>query len=332
MSAQDGFATARVQPGRALLTGASGFVGEALCRRLLDDGWQVRAPLRRRLPDDLLGRIQTVHIDDLAAWSAAPGDTLHGIDTVFHLAASVHRHGLRDDDRAFARTNVDASIALARAARVARVRRVVFVSSIKAMGETSGPRALRPDDPARPEDAYGRSKLAAEHGMRAALEGGPTSLCIVRPPLVYGIGARANLDRLVRWLARGRPLPLASVDNRRSLIARENLADVLARVAGGAPAGGRVLLPADSDWSTPALVRALAAAIDRRAVLVPFPVALLRRLAGVFGQADRIDSLTASLQVEDPWLRTEAGWRPSVEPRESLAAMARAALAAPGAP
>ncbi|MEZ5653641.1 MAG: NAD-dependent epimerase/dehydratase family protein [Burkholderiaceae bacterium] len=313
----------------ALVTGATGFVGGALCERLLIDGWRVRAPARRSLITSRPDRTSWIPIADLADWASDCDPDLEGVDTVFHLAARVHQHGLRGDDEAYRRDNVDTTVALARAAARCGVRRVVFVSSVKAMADTSSGRPLLPDDPPHPGDAYGRSKLAAEQGLTGALgAGGPTDWCIIRPPLVYGIGVRANLAQLVRWIAAGRPLPLKAVRNRRSLIGRENLADLLARCAVAPEAAGRVVLPADGDWSTAQLIELIADAIGRPPVAFwPVPVSLLRTLGRFSGQIDRVDSLTASLCVDDPWIRERLDWQAPVPAHEGLSVMARTLVA-----
>ncbi len=313
---------------RALVTGATGFLGGALCARLIAHGWAVRAPSRHPLSPALAARVETLPVTDLADWALRAADALHDVDAVFHLAARVHQSGLRGNDAAYRRDNVETTVSLARAAASADVPRFVFVSSVKAMAETSDTRPLTPQDPPRPEDAYGRSKLEAERGMIEALASGPTRWCIVRPPLVYGVGARANLDRLVRWIAAGRPLPLAAVRNRRSLIGRENLTDLLAGVAILPEAGHRILLPSDGDWSAAELVACLGEAVGRPVrAFWPVPPILLRTVAAALGQGSRIESLTASLQIDDPWLRDAVGWRPEIPAREGLTMMARAAVA-----
>jgi nucleoside-diphosphate-sugar epimerase len=215
---------------------------------------------------------------------------------------------------------------LARAAAAAGVRRLVLVSSIKAMGETTAPgRPFRAADAPRPEDEYGRAKLAGEQAAAEAARGTGIELVIIRPPLVYGPGARANFRALVRLAGSGLPLPFAAIDNRRSLICRDNLVDLLCLAATHPAAAGKILLARDGDdLSTPALVRALAAGLGRRARLFPIPdaaLALLRRLPGIGPPLSR---LTLSLQVDDRATRDRLGWSPPVAAGAALAATARA--------
>ncbi|MCC7274070.1 MAG: NAD-dependent epimerase/dehydratase family protein [Alphaproteobacteria bacterium] len=302
---------------RVLVTGAAGFVGRALTARLAASGVAVVAAVRRAegAPEG------AVVVGDLAApvdWSRA----LDGVDAVVHLAARVHvmRERAADPDAAFAAVNVAATRGLAEAARRAGVRRLVFVSSVKVLGERTLPgRPFRDGDPPAPEDAYARSKRDAEDVL-VSIAGLETA--IVRPPLVYGPGAAGNLRALARLVRSGLPLPFAGLDNRRSLVGVGNLATAIETcLRHPAAAGGRFLV---ADWhpSTAELVRALAAAAGRPPRLWPLPSALFRVLAMLGGGA-ALARLTQSLEVDASGLAA-LGWRPATPPAAELAALMRA--------
>jgi nucleoside-diphosphate-sugar epimerase len=247
---------------------------------------------------------------------------LDGIDIVIHLAQRAHRRGA--PVALAGEPNVAAM--LASAAVVAGVKRLVLVSSVKAMGETTAPGCpFRVDKQPHPEDDYGRAKIASEQAARAVARGTGLELAIIRPPLVYGPGVRANFRALLRLAGSGLPLPFAAIDNRRSLIFRDNLIDLIAVAAIHPAAANSILLARDGDdLSTPALIRALAEGQNRPARLFSVPegvFALSRRLPGI-GAA--LSSLTLSLQVDDGATRAALEWTPLVSAAEGLAATARA--------
>jgi nucleoside-diphosphate-sugar epimerase len=210
-----------------LITGGTGFVGQALTRRALAEGKDVRLALRRPIGHTAARSLMVGQIDGHTRWQAA----LESVDTVLHLAARVHVINEKANDplTAFRDVNTVGTLNLARQAAAAGVRRLVFLSSIKVNGEHTAPgRPFTADQPARPEDPYGQSKWEAELGLRALGAETGLEVVIVRPPLVYGPGVRANFAALLRAVDRGWPLPLASVTgNRRSLVALDNLVDLL---------------------------------------------------------------------------------------------------------
>lgn len=305
-----------------LVTGANGFVGRVLCETLVRAGHSVRAAVRN--PTAAIAGSESVAVGDLNAdtdWSRA----LAGIDTVIHAAARAHiLHDSPDNAALYIRTNADGTCGLIEAAARAKVDRLVYVSSIKVNGEATANAPFTASDPPGPLDDYGRSKLAAEALVLAAASAGKLDGYIVRPPLVYGAGVRANFLRLMRWTWKGIPLPLGAVDNARSMISVWNLGDVLARLATVRRPGARTFLVSDDDdLSTPALIRGLAAAMNRHARLVPIPVALLRLAGNMTGKSAEIARLCGSLRVDIGATRELLDWAPPLSVDEGISRTVR---------
>ena len=290
------------------VTGAAGFAGSALCTTLAAHGMQVRAAVRIAHTRD------EVSIGDLAAATEMQlRPLLDGVSSVVHLAARTHMPGESGggDLEMYRRINVDATRRLATAAAEAGVKRFVFLSSIKVNGEQTFDRPYTENDAPRPEDAYGISKWEAEQALHEVAAKTGLGVVILRPPLVYGSGVKANFLRLMRLVARGVPLPLAGIDNRRSMVYLGNLVDAI-RVCLEAPAArGRTYLVSDGpDLSTPELVRGIADALDVRPRLLHCPVSLLKVAGTLAGQRAQVARLTRSLQVDSSRLHVELGWRP----------------------
>lgn len=298
-----------------LVTGAAGFVGTAVCAALETAG----RPLRRavRVPEPALR--DAVAIGDISPstdWRAALAD----VRCIVHLAARAHvmSDSATDPLAEYRRTNVQATLRLARQAAAAGVRRLVYMSSIKVNGEaTQSP--YTESDPPRPEDAYGISKWETEQALSALADATGLEVVVLRPPLVYGPGVKGNFLRLMRLVARGAPLPLASIANRRSLIYVGNLADAVIAAIDAPGAAGRTYLAADGeDVSTPGLIRAIAGALGTRARLLPCPAALLNLGAALAGRRAEAGRLTGSLQVDATRLRRELGWQARVTLAQGL--------------
>jgi nucleoside-diphosphate-sugar epimerase len=293
-----------------LVTGADGFIGRALGPALEASGYQVRAAVRTA--GSAPGEAVVVgDIGPATDWREA----LRGADAVIHLAARVHvmRERASDPLAAFRHTNVEGTAQLARAAAAAGVRRLVYVSSVKVNGERTTVRPFTEADPPAPEDDYGRSKWEAESVTRQVASGTGLELVVVRPCLVYGPGVKGNLRALLAALARGVPLPLGSVRNRRSLVGLDNLCGLLVRCVEQAAAAGESFLAADGeDLSTPEMVRALATGIGRPARLFPVPVPLLEAAGALAGRREAVERLTGSLQLDAGKARRVLGWVPTV--------------------
>ena len=290
-----------------LLTGGTGLLGSAVLDRLKSEKKAVRASRLR------LGSSSITH------WR----DELRGCDAVLHLAARVHimrdRSSSRLDD--FREVNTEGTLGLARLAAQAGVKRFVFVSSIKVNGEHTEPGlAFHHDDAPAPLDPYGISKAEAEDGLRQIASETGMEVVIIRPPLVYGPGVRANFRTMMRWLHRGIPLPLACVtDNRRSLVALDNLVDLLITCLDHPAAANQTFLVSDGeDLSTADLLRRLGRAMGHPARLLPVPTGLLWAGARLLGKGDMAQRLLGSLQVDIEHTRRTLGWAPPVSVDEGL--------------
>jgi nucleoside-diphosphate-sugar epimerase len=315
----------RQPAGRILVTGAGGFVGQALVSELAARNHPFRA-VYRALPSSQLDHGEHIAIGTMDAttdWRAS----LEGVDCVVHLAARAHvmRERAVDAETLYRQTNSDATLALARQAADAGVSRFVFISTIKVNGDETRPgRPFTADDPPAPGDAYALSKLEAETHLRAVARDTVMHSVIIRPPLVYGPGVKGNFATMARLVARGIPLPLGRVDNRRTLISRTNLVDLILRCIDHRHAPGNTFLAGDAQsLSTPDLIRSLARAMGRPARLMPVPPAWLRagaRLAGKPGIAER---LVGSLEVDISHTQRTLGWTPPHAIDDELALFAR---------
>lgn len=302
-----------------VVTGASGFVGSAVCRELSRRNVPVRAASRGR-PDDI-GNAGWMCSPDLAT-GADWADVLRGSDVVVHAAARVHimRDTSADPLEAFRQANTEGTLELARQAVAAGVSRFVFVSSIKVNGEqTALGQPFEADAIPQPTDPYGISKLEAEVGLRALAARTGLEVVFVRPPLVYGPRVQANFRGMMRWLVRGAPLPLGAVANRRSLVALDNLVDLLCMCCVHPDAANQAFLVSDDeDVSTTELLRKLAHALGRPARLVPVPPRMLEVAGALVGRRDLGQRLCASLQVDISKTRSRLGWKPVVTMETAL--------------
>jgi nucleoside-diphosphate-sugar epimerase len=315
---------------RTLVTGSSGFVGTGLIRCLLADSAQRIVAVRRAASPFAVERVHSIQVGEVDAntdWRTALGD----VDSVVHLAARVHvmRDRAIDPLAEFRRVNVEGSLQLARQAVAAGVRRFVYLSSIKVNGESTAPdRPFGVDDIARPQDPYGISKYEAERALRQFTASTDMELVIVRPPLVYGPGVRANFHSMMGWLKRGIPLPFGAIDNRRSLVALDNLCDLLVTCTHHPAAAGQTFLASDGeDVSTTQLLQRLGLALGHPARLVPMSPALLRTLFDALGKAHISQRLLSSLQVDITPARDRLGWQPPIGLDEGLRRAAAAFLA-----
>lgn len=295
-----------------LVTGASGFVGKALCAKLIK-----HCPIRISVRDKSVG-YWPAGVDVIVA-SLSPGQdwitALSGVSSIVHCAARVHvmNEDAGDPLAEFRRVNVEGTLRLARQAAEAGVRRFVFISSIKVNGEHSPTgHPFTADETPVPGDPYGISKYEAEVGLRALSHETGMEVVIIRPPLVYGPGVKANFLAMMRWLQRGFPLPLGGVtENRRSLVFLGNLIDLIVTCIDHPAAANQIFLVSDDeDLSTAALLRRMAAALGRPARLVPVPVGLITIGAKLIGRPGIAQRLCGSLQVDIDKTKSLLGWTP----------------------
>ena len=303
-----------------LVTGATGFVGRELCRTLLERGYRVRAAVRSTSAALSSGDIEAREIGDIATFS--DWDSLvAGVDHVIHAAARVHvMNDVASDPLAeFRAVNTGPSAELATAAARAKVSRFVFLSTIKVLGEKTTTDDFSASTEPAPVDPYAVSKQEAENAVIAATEDSSMTCTIIRPTLIYGAGVRGNLQRVLALLRRGIPLPLAAVANRRSLLALQNLVDLIVVCLEHENAANQVFLAADdSPISTPQLFHALGQHIGRKPRLFPFPVSLLRVFGTLVGKSAEVDRLCGDLAVDTSHTKRTLGWEPSVTTVEGL--------------
>ena len=302
-----------------MLTGACGFVGRAVCARASRGGLEIRGAVRhnQRTPA-LIVPLEIGDISASSAWQVA----LRDVTIVLHLAARVHvmQDTEADPIAAFRAVNVGGTLNLARQAAAAGVKRFVFVSTAKVNGESTQPdRPFTEADIPNPQDAYSLSKYEAEQGLRQISADTGMEVVIIRPPLVYGPGVKANFATLMQAVQQGRPLALGSVNNRRSLVALDNLVDFILTCMTHPKAANETFLVSDgNDLSTAELVRGLARAAGVSPRLLPVPVWALQAGAMLLGKEDEVQRLCGSLQVDISKARQLLGWRPPVVVDEGL--------------
>ncbi len=303
-----------------LVTGANGFVGAAACRHALATGRAVRGAVRTAgSTGQGVEAALVAAMDGQTDWT----DALSGCDSVVHTAARVHvmHESSADPLSEFRRINVEGTLNLARQAAAAGVRRFVFVSSVKVNGEGTEPQQpYRASDTPAPKDAYGTSKAEAEQGLhRIAAETG-LEVAIVRPPLVYGPGVKANFASLMRAVRRGMPLPLGAVTrNRRSLVALDNLADLLLTCVDHPAAAHQAFMVSDGeDLSTAALIQRIGQSMGKPARLLAVPPVLLQLGATALGKSDVAQRLLGNLQVDIQHTRQTLDWTPPIGVDEGL--------------
>jgi nucleoside-diphosphate-sugar epimerase len=299
-----------------LVTGAAGFIGRAACAELTKRGWSVRAAVRQRA--DLPPVVEQCPVGDIATGPRWP---LEGVEAVVHLAGIAHQLGGQNAESAYHAVNCQATERLASEAARAGVRRFVFMSSIKVNGErTAIDRPFRAGDRPDPQDRYARSKWAAEQALAQVARDTGMEVVVLRPPLVYGPGVRANFLRLVRLVERGLPLPFGAIHNRRSMLYVGNLVDVIGHAITSAGAAGQTLMVSDGDdLSTPRLAMELGRALNREAKLLPVPVVLLKLGGALTGRRAEIGRLVDSLAVDIAETRARLAWTPAVSPSEGIA-------------
>lgn len=295
-----------------LVTGASGFIGQSLVARLKSGGMPVRAAVRGSSKSGHPGAetIEIGNIDGETGW----GPSLSGISAIVHCAAKAKAPagGTRDSLSEFRDINVHGALNLARQAAAAGVRRFVFVSSTRVLGDaTETGRPFTPNDAPNPQDNYGLTKLEAEQGLREISGAAGMELVILRPPIVYGPGMKSALGAAARWMLKGAPLPLGAIDSPRSLIALDNLTDLLAMCAHHPKAAGETLLACDGeDLSVTGFLQRLSRAAGKPSRLLPVPPRVIQFCASAVGAKTFGERLCAPLQVDMSQTQRLLDWSP----------------------
>ncbi len=308
-----------------LVTGATGFIGTALSLNLLEAGYEVRGTSRNPNRMPWQERFHPVGLEWVTLHDQSTEDelqqVLQDVQVVIHLAGRAHIMTDHVPDRSgeFHRINTDWTTRLAWAAVGQGVRRFVYLSSVKVNGEKSRVPFTEADSPG-PQDPYGVSKWEAEQALATVASQTNLETVVIRSPLVYGPGVGGNFLHLLNIVRKGIPLPLALVENRRSLIYRGNLVDALVRSVWDDRAVGRTYLVSDGeDLSTPDLIRRLGKALELPARLWPVPIPILRSLGRVVGKQMAIERLLGSLQVNSSRIRQELDWHPPFRVDQGLA-------------
>jgi nucleoside-diphosphate-sugar epimerase len=309
---------------RILITGASGFIGHRLTH-LLADSFSVRAVTRQGLAANFFPEGVEVlplgTLDTTTDWSSA----LAGVTAVVHLAGRAHQgtSAAEEEQRA---ADILATTQLAKAAATAGVQRFIYLSSVKAVGEaTSAHEPFNDASPCDPTTAYGRAKRATEQALLELSNKDKMRIIILRPPLVYGPGMKANMARLFSEVQRGTPLPLASVNNARSFIFIDNLCSAIkSTLTTSFSTNAAYLLCDGRPVSTPELIKCIGSALNSPVRLFAFPVFLLRFLSACVGQGARVARLTDSLAIDDANFRQTTSWIPPHSLEEGLAITAQA--------
>lgn len=307
--------------GLILITGASGFVGNVLCRHLLNANYSIRASSRRAFTHDarldlkIHSGLESPDADDF-------NELLYGVQTVIHLAARVHvmQDSSKDPLAEFRKVNVDGTLKLARHAASAGVKRFIFLSSVKVNGEqTEEGKSFTEGCNPSPQDAYGQSKYEAEQGLLKIAQETGMEVVIIRPPLVYGAGVKANFASMMETVRRGVPLPLGSIHNQRSFVYLGNLISLIECCIDHPAAANQVFLVSDGhDLSTTELLRNCAAALGVKSRLLPMPQWLIEGCARLLGKQAVAQRLCGNLQVDISKARRMLGWTPPFSVADGL--------------
>ena len=308
---------------KTLVTGANGFVGESLCAEMRQKGRAVVEAVRFKTAlIDNSERTLVGSINGTTDWSVA----LRDIDVVIHLAARVH---VMDDKVVdplanFRIVNVDGTLNLARQAAQAGIRRFIFISSIKVNGEhTLMGKPFIESDAANPQDAYGISKFEAEQGLLLIAQQTGMEVVIIRPPLIYGLGVKANFASLMRAVKSRVPLPFGAIYNKRSFVYVGNLVSLILRCIDHPAAANQTFLVSDGhDISTTELLRECALALGVKPRLLPVPQRLIEVCASIIGKRDVAQRLCGNLQVDISKARNLLNWTPPISVADGLKATA----------
>jgi nucleoside-diphosphate-sugar epimerase len=298
---------------KILVTGTNGFIGSKLCHVLEENGFSIVAAVRGYIDTEADCATHTVSAGDIGPstdWSLA----LNEIDVVIHLAARVHvmKESSKDPLAEYRRVNVEGTRHLSLMAARSGVKRFVYVSTVKVNGENTVEKSFSESDIPSPQNAYAISKWEAEEALRDIASQTGLEIVIIRPPLVYGPGAKGNMLSLMRYIDRGYPLPFGGIHNKRSFISLDNLADVLLTSTTNVNCAGQTFLVSDGDdLSTSELIKRIAAAMNRKSHLINIPEKLFSVIGTMMPPLRPIlGRLTGSLVIDSTRFRSVAGWHP----------------------
>lgn len=297
---------------KVLVTGASGFVGQKICQRLITDGFEVVAAIRSNSQKTIFPpTVETKKIDTINSctdWSNA----LYDVDVVMHLAARVHvmKETASDPLKEYLITNADGTQNLALQAQKSGVKKFIFLSTIGVNGDSSGNKSFTEFDNPAPHNAYSVSKKVAEEKLIIIAKSRAMEIVIIRAPLVYGKGNRGNFLNLVRAVKKGIPLPLNNLKNRKNFIYVGNLVDALVTCINHPKARGIYLVSDNEEISTPELIRKVSSKIEHPVRLFSFPTSLIKFAAFITGNSLNFERLANSLTVDSSKIRYELDWTP----------------------
>ena len=308
---------------KILITGGNGFIGKALNKKLIQNNYFVKISSRKKEfnSKNLFTTYRTGEIDGKTKWDKI----LDNIDCVVHCAAITSNMNKDEGEttESFRKVNIEGTINLARQSASMGVKRFIFLSSIKVNGEkTFNNSSFKYYDIPNPSDNYSNSKWIAEQELIKISNSTNLELIIIRSPLVYGPGAKGNFKRLINVIKTNMPLPLAMVQNQRSMIGIENLIDLLIQCIDHPKASGKIFLASDGeDLSTSELIKLIASSMGRKANLFPFPISILKFLGSVLGKREEINRLVGSLRIDNSYTKEILNWTPPVSVEEGIRRM-----------
>jgi len=310
---------------KILVTGASGFIGKTLCNKLIKLSFNVQGAVRSLDSLTFDYNFKAVTVGEIGAntnWINA----LKDIDCIIHCAGKAHSISKKNNINMYHSINTEGTKNLAEQAVKAGVKRLVFLSSVKVNGESTGKtfnnKIFTNKSVLNPKDAYSISKFESEKLLWKISSKTDLEVVVVRLPLVYGYGVKGNLMRLIKLIKSGIPLPFDLIKNQRSLIGIDNLVDLLVRCIEHPDAKSKTFLVSDGeDLSTPELLKNIASAMGRSAFMFPFPISLLKFFGFVLGKSSEIDRLTGSLQIDNNYTKKILNWSPPISVQEGIKRM-----------
>ncbi len=304
---------------KIFITGATGFIGQALCAKMLGEGYGIKALVRSQEQSACLpAAVEKLSVESIETFDKY--QELEGVDAVIHLAGLAHviKGRASASLEVFRKVNLMGTQQIARTALKAKVKKFIFVSSVKVNGEGKS-RPYSENDPVAPEDAYGISKMEAEQALTRIAEKTSLQAVVLRLPLVYGPGVKANFKNLVKIAGSGLPLPFKGVDNRRSFLYLGNLVDAIIACVRHPQAAGQAFMVSDGqDISTPDLIKMISSVLGKKAHLFYLPPVILKALGKITGKTEEIEKLTGTLLVDSSKIKNLLGWQPPFTLEEGI--------------